>query len=133
MRCPAERRRVIETVDSLWQCGIIKPSAANSRGQAAKARRVIYMARAPRHQRLIDKAEAAMLAAIEIYNKPSFHYREESFAILALNAWELLLKARLLAANGGDPRVLYIYEPRNTATGRRICAATALSTHSLSG
>jgi len=33
------------------------------------------------------KAEAALLAAIEIYNKPTFLYREETFSILALNAW----------------------------------------------
>jgi hypothetical protein len=34
-----------------------------------------------------------MVAAIEIYNKPRFEYRDEVFAILLLNAWELLLKA----------------------------------------
>ncbi|CAM4362421.1 DUF3644 domain-containing protein [Aquirufa beregesia] len=37
-----------------------------------------------------------MLSAIEIYNKPNFFYREETFAILAINAWELILKAFLL-------------------------------------
>ena len=36
-----------------------------------------------------------MLAAIEIYNKPLFEYRDEVFVILLLNAWELLLKAVL--------------------------------------
>lgn len=36
-----------------------------------------------------------MVAAIEIYNKPSFKYRDECFVILLLNAWELLLKAML--------------------------------------
>lgn len=49
-----------------------------------------------RARHLAEKSVDAMLAAIEIYNKPSFAYREESFAILAVNAWELLLKARLL-------------------------------------
>jgi len=34
-----------------------------------------------------------MLAAIEIYNKPLFLYREEVFIILLTNSWELLLKA----------------------------------------
>ena len=38
-----------------------------------------------------------MVAAIEIYNKPQFSYRPQSFAILALNAWELLFKAKWLA------------------------------------
>ncbi|WP_230851072.1 DUF3644 domain-containing protein, partial [Ralstonia solanacearum] len=59
--------------------------------------------------------EAALTAAIEIYNKPSFPYREESFAILAINAWELLLKAKVMAENGGDRGSLYEYEYRTTA------------------
>jgi len=37
-----------------------------------------------------------MVAAIDVYNKPDFQYRAESFTILALNAWELLLKAKWL-------------------------------------
>ena len=45
-----------------------------------------------------------MISAIEIYNKPSFAYREEAFTILALNAWELLIKAKLLSVNNNDPR-----------------------------
>jgi hypothetical protein len=45
---------------------------------------------------LLDKSIDAMVAAIEVYNKPRFSHREESFSILAVNAWELLLKARLL-------------------------------------
>ncbi len=36
-----------------------------------------------------------MLAAIEVYNKPNFSYRDECFVILLLNAWELALKALL--------------------------------------
>ena len=53
-----------------------------------------------------------MLAAIEVFNKPSFSYREESFAILAVNAWELLLKAKVLAENGNQMKALYSYERR---------------------
>jgi len=34
-----------------------------------------------------------MLAAIEIYNKPQFEYRDEVFTQLLINSWELLLKA----------------------------------------
>lgn len=40
-----------------------------------------------------------MLAAIEIYNKPNFTYREDTFAILCVNAWELMLKAIYLKNN----------------------------------
>jgi len=36
-----------------------------------------------------------MMAGIEIYNKPTFKYRDECVVILLLNAWELLLKAML--------------------------------------
>lgn len=58
------------------------------------------------------------MAGIEIYNKPNFEYREETFAILALNAWELLLKAKLVAENSNDIRCLYVYENRKTRTGK---------------
>ena len=75
------------------------------------------MAQVPRSERLFRKAEAAMLAAIEIYNKPDFTYREETFAILMLNAWELLLKAKLLADNGNRSRCLYVYEARKRRDG----------------
>lgn len=45
------------------------------------------------YRRLRDNAIAALIAAIEIYNKPAFEYRNECFVILLINAWELLLKA----------------------------------------
>jgi hypothetical protein len=53
----------------------------------------------PRYMALIEKSIQACLAAIEIYNKPEFRYREEAFSILMLTAWELLLKARILKEN----------------------------------
>ena len=58
-----------------------------------------------------------MLAAIEVYNKPSFSYREESFAILAINAWELLLKARVLQLAGNKVSSILKYERRKKADG----------------
>lgn len=51
---------------------------------------------------LLEKSIAACVSAIEIYNKPDFKYREELFAILASNAWELLLKAKILVDNGNN-------------------------------
>lgn len=36
-----------------------------------------------------------MMAAVEIYNKPVFRYRDECVVLLLLNAWELALKAAL--------------------------------------
>jgi hypothetical protein len=46
-----------------------------------------------RSAQLLNNAEAALISAIEIYNKPTFAYRKETFATVALNARELLLKA----------------------------------------
>lgn len=63
-----------------------------------------------RSQELLDRAVAAMLAAIEVYNKPNFPYRAEAFAALAVNAWELLLKARWLVENKNDVSSLYVRE-----------------------
>lgn len=70
-----------------------------------------------RSQELVDKSIAAMLAAIEIYNKPDFKYREETFSILAINAWELLLKAKWLKENGNRIRSLFVFEKRNKPGG----------------
>ena len=75
------------------------------------------MAQITRSHRLYHRAEAALMSAIEIYNKPDFKYREETFAILSLNAWELMLKAKLLAEKGNDLRVLFVYETRSTKAG----------------
>lgn len=47
------------------------------------------------YRKLLGNAKAAMMAAIEIYNKPIFRYRDECVVIFLLNAWELLLKAIL--------------------------------------
>jgi hypothetical protein len=47
------------------------------------------------YRRLLGNGKAALLAAIEIYNKTRIDYRDECFVILLLNAWELILKALL--------------------------------------
>jgi hypothetical protein len=77
------------------------------------------MARTTRSLRLYRKAESALIAAIEIYNKPNFTYREETFAILAINAWELLLKAKVLAENDNRLQALYVREHRTKVDGTR--------------
>jgi len=58
-----------------------------------------------------------MLSAIEIYNKPNFAYREESFAILAVNSLELLFKAQLFKACKYNLQSLYVLEPVLTKNG----------------
>jgi hypothetical protein len=46
-------------------------------------------------KRLVDNSMSAMLAAVEIYNKPRVTYRDEITVITIVNAWELALKATL--------------------------------------
>ena len=59
---------------------------------------------------LLDKSVSAMIAAIEIYNKPDFLYRGETFAILAINSWELLLKSKWLTDHKNKMNSLYVME-----------------------
>jgi hypothetical protein len=73
--------------------------------------------RRPRHHYLVDKAVEAAISAIEVYNKPAFRYREETFAILMLNAWELLLKARILKQNKNSLRSIEVLDRRRNRSG----------------
>lgn len=70
-----------------------------------------------RARQILDKSIDAMLAAIEIYNKPTFSYREEAFSILAINAWELLLKARILQVDDNRMSSIIEYEHRQLQDG----------------
>lgn len=72
------------------------------------------MARKARYQHLLEKSVHAALSAIEIYNKPDFKYREESFSILMVNAWELLLKSRILQKNKNKLESIYIVDSNKT-------------------
>lgn len=47
-------------------------------------------------KRLLKKSQDAFLLSLEIYNKPTINYRIESFCFFFTNAWELLLKAKIL-------------------------------------
>lgn len=77
------------------------------------------MKKNPIYESLIDKSIGSMLSAIEIYNKPDFKYREETFAILAINSWELLLKARLLKLNSYRINSIYCYKPYINKNGEK--------------
>jgi Protein of unknown function (DUF3644). len=70
-----------------------------------------------RSRQLVDRAIAATVAAIEIYNKPDFQYRNETFAVLAVNGWELLLKAKWLIDRKNDIRSLYVVHPHKKKDG----------------
>lgn len=68
---------------------------------------------------LLEKSIQAVISAIEIYNKPDFKYREEAFCILMTNAWEVLLKAKLLAENRNNIQIIYIKESVIKKDGKR--------------
>lgn len=68
------------------------------------------MSRKPRYQYLLEKSVQAVISAIEIYNKPDFKYREESFSILMVNAWETLLKAKIVCDNKNNLKSIYVVD-----------------------
>lgn len=59
------------------------------------------------HQVMLEKSISACISAIEIYNKPNFQHREETFAILMTNAWELLLKSKLVKDGAESPAAIH--------------------------
>ncbi|MET5117015.1 DUF3644 domain-containing protein, partial [Burkholderia pseudomallei] len=59
----------------------------------------------------------AINAAVEVDTKPAFLYREVTFAMLALNAWELLLKANVLKDANNAIASMRVYETRLTKGG----------------
>ena len=71
--------------------------------------------------RLLEKSLAVSLLGIELYNKPNVEYREESFAILIINAYELLFKAKVVE-DTGKINSIYEYEKKklidNTSSKR---------------
>lgn len=71
------------------------------------------------YRSLLDKSVASMLSAIEIYNKPNFLYREDTFAILSVNAWELLLKAYILKLNKYNKKTIYELKPVEKKDGSK--------------
>ncbi len=68
------------------------------------------MSRKSRHQYLLEKSVQAVISAIEVYNKPDFKYREESFSILMVNAWETLLKAKIVCDNNNNLKSIYVLD-----------------------
>lgn len=47
-------------------------------------------------ERLVEKSIEAFIMGLEIYNKPTIKYRIEGFSFFICNAWELMLKAKLI-------------------------------------
>jgi hypothetical protein len=83
-----------------------------------------------RSKEFLNRAIAATVSAIEIYNKPDFLYREESFAVLAINGWELLLKAKWLIDHNNQIRSLYVMESHTKVDGTKSKKLRTKSTRS---
>lgn len=65
---------------------------------------------------LCDKSVEAYILALEIINQLSIRYRVETFAYLVCNAWELLLKAKLLDDTHNRRTIYY---PKKRGEARR--------------
>jgi hypothetical protein len=61
---------------------------------------------------LVEKSINSFLLAIELFNRPTLKNRVESFAFLICNAWELLLKAKIILDKGSEG----IYYPDSDRT-----------------
>ena len=59
---------------------------------------------------LVDKSFEAYILALETINRITIQYRLETFCYLICNAWELLLKAKILDNNGGKRESIYYSE-----------------------
>ncbi|MEG3346763.1 DUF3644 domain-containing protein [Pseudoalteromonas sp. P80D2] len=70
------------------------------------------------YQKLIKRSLNAFTVALEVYNRPSLENRVEAFAIMMTNAWELLLKAQILKAQGFDS--LFEENGRSIPVGQAI-------------
>ncbi len=57
--------------------------------------------------RLVEKSIEGYILALETINRLSIKYRVETFCSLICNAWELLLKAKILDDAGNDRNAIY--------------------------
>jgi len=64
-------------------------------------------------KKLLEKSREAFLMAIEVYNKPTIRYRVEGFSMFICNAWELLLKAKMISSDG-EKSIYYKDNPERT-------------------
>lgn len=61
--------------------------------------------------RLVSKSIEAMILALETVNRLSVHYRIETFCFLVCNAWELLLKAKIIQGTNQVESIYYKQDP----------------------
>ncbi|EGQ1284397.1 DUF3644 domain-containing protein, partial [Staphylococcus pseudintermedius] len=69
------------------------------------------MEREDLQKRLLKKCQEAFIMGLELYNKPTIKYRIEGFSFFICNAWELMLKAKLLKEGKS---IYYLDNPNRT-------------------
>lgn len=77
------------------------------------------MKRLTRH--LLSTSQEVFILSLEVYNKPTIQYRVEAFCFLFCNAWELLLKAKILETEKRETAICYRKrrgQPRRTLSLR---------------
>jgi hypothetical protein len=74
--------------------------------------------------KLLDKSIEAYILSLEIINQLSVRYRVETFSYLICNAWELLLKAKLLEYN--KKRGVIYYRKKRGQLRRSLSLADCL-------
>lgn len=79
-------------------------------------------------EKLVDKSKEAFIMAIEVYNKPSIRYRVEGFSFFICNAWELMLKARMIQTSG-EASIYYRDNPNRTISLENCIRAIFTNEH----
>lgn len=67
-------------------------------------------------RQLIERSREAYLLSLDVYNKPILKYRVEGFCFFFCNAWELLLKAKILEDTKNERSIFY---PKKRGKPRR--------------
>lgn len=74
---------------------------------------------------LLARSQEAFLIAVELYNRPTITYRTESCSILLCNAWELMLKARIVKTAG--EQALYLPGPTKRTKSMGECLGIVIT------
>ena len=69
---------------------------------------------------LIDKSFEAYSLALETINRITIQYRLETFCYLLINAWELLLKAKILEKTGDQSSIYYNMQKGKSKRSRSL-------------
>jgi len=64
-------------------------------------------------KQLIGKSKESFLLSLELFNKPTIGFRIESFALLFINAWELLLKSFIYEKSDGNRNSIFYLVKKN--------------------